>query len=147
MGQEWQEAWGRLLVLYRQSEEAEERYHAMAPEFPAALTKTERDWQFALCVHPGTASDATFQREFIEQFRIKPRMRPVQHGLEPWPEAQARADEIVAAWDKYLADMRTVRERSGFEKADEAAREAVAELPNQLWFSTPRLPLLSPSFS
>jgi hypothetical protein len=147
MGQEWQEAWGRLLVLYRQSEEAEERYHAMAPEFPAALTKTERDWQFALCVHPCTASDATIQREFIEQFRIKPRMRPVQHGLEPWPEAQARADEIVAAWDKYLADMRTVRERSGFEKADEAAREAVAELPNQLWFSTPRLPLLSPSFS
>jgi hypothetical protein len=32
---------GRLLVLSRQSEEAEERYHAMAPDMPAALTKTE----------------------------------------------------------------------------------------------------------
>jgi hypothetical protein len=47
-------------------------------------------------------------------------------ALEPWPEAQARADEIVAAWDKYLAYLRTAREQSGFEAADEAAREAVA---------------------
>jgi predicted secreted Zn-dependent protease len=63
--------------------------------------------------------------------------------LEPWPEAQARADEIVAAWDKYLADMRTAREQSGFEKADEAAREAVAELRElegqivRTWAKTP----------
>jgi hypothetical protein len=49
-------------------------------------------------------------------------------ALEPWPEAQARADEIVAAWDKYLADLRAAREQSGFEAADEAAREAVAAL-------------------
>lgn len=26
MGQEWQGAWGRLLVLYRQSDDGEERY-------------------------------------------------------------------------------------------------------------------------
>jgi hypothetical protein len=31
-------------------------------------------------------------------------------------------------WDKYLANMRAAREQSGFEKADEAAREAVADL-------------------
>jgi predicted secreted Zn-dependent protease len=49
-------------------------------------------------------------------------------ALEPWPEAQTRADEIVAVWDKYLADLRTAREQSGFEAADEAAREAVAAL-------------------
>ncbi|ANY82334.1 hypothetical protein BB934_28900 (plasmid) [Microvirga ossetica] len=49
-------------------------------------------------------------------------------ALELWPEAQARADEIVAVWDKYLADTRAAREQSGFEEADEAAREAVADL-------------------
>jgi hypothetical protein len=48
--------------------------------------------------------------------------------LEPWPKAQAWAGEIVAAWDKSLADLRAARERSGAEKAGEAAREAVEEL-------------------
>ena len=48
--------------------------------------------------------------------------------LQSAPHTQARADKIVAAWDKYLADMRTPREKSHFEEADEAAREAVAEL-------------------
>jgi hypothetical protein len=42
--------------------------------------------------------------------------------------AQARADEIVAAWDKYLADLRTAREQSGFEEADRAAHDAVEAL-------------------
>ena len=48
--------------------------------------------------------------------------------LQSAPHTQARADKIVAAWDQYLADMRTAREKSRFEEADEAAREAVAEL-------------------
>src|SRR5215203_4077338 len=52
------------------------------------------------------------------------RREPHQDGAG----AVARADEIVAAWDKYLADLRTAREQSGFEAADEAAREAVAVL-------------------
>jgi hypothetical protein len=48
--------------------------------------------------------------------------------LQSAPHTQARADKIVAAWDQYLADTRTAREKSRFEEADEAAREAVAEL-------------------
>ena len=48
--------------------------------------------------------------------------------LQSAPHTQARADKIVAAWDQYLADMRTARGKSRFEEADEAAREAVAEL-------------------
>jgi hypothetical protein len=140
MGQEWREAWGRLLELYRQSEETEERYHAMAPEFPATLTKTEQDWEFGLCARPNHAAAKTYDRDLVEQLRRKPIVRGVQQPapergenrtrttLEPWPEAQARADEIVAAWDKYLAALRTAREQSGFEKADEAAREAEADL-------------------
>jgi hypothetical protein len=41
MGQEWQEAWGRLLVLYRQSEEAEERYDEPVRKVVAALHELE----------------------------------------------------------------------------------------------------------
>jgi hypothetical protein len=42
MGQEWQEAWERLLVLYRQSEEAEERYDEPVRKVVAALHELER---------------------------------------------------------------------------------------------------------
>jgi hypothetical protein len=41
MGQEWREAWGRLLVLYRQSEEAEERYDEPVREAVAELHELE----------------------------------------------------------------------------------------------------------
>ncbi|MBD2750754.1 hypothetical protein IC232_29365 [Microvirga sp. BT688] len=41
MGQEWQEAWERLLVLYRQSEEAEERYDEPLRKVVAALHELE----------------------------------------------------------------------------------------------------------
>ena len=82
-GKEWQEAWERLLVLYRQSEEAEERYHAMAPKMPAALTKTEQDWELDLCARPRDAAEDTFGRDLVEQFRRKPIVRVVQ---QPAPE-------------------------------------------------------------
>ena len=41
MGQEWREAWGRLLVLYRQAEEAEERYDEAVREAVAELHELE----------------------------------------------------------------------------------------------------------
>ena len=41
MGQEWREAWGRLLGLYRQSEEGEERYDEPVREAVAALHELE----------------------------------------------------------------------------------------------------------
>jgi hypothetical protein len=41
MGQEWQEAWGRLLVLYRQSEDGEERYDEPVREAVEALHELE----------------------------------------------------------------------------------------------------------
>ena len=41
MGQEWREAWGRLLVRYRQAEEAEERYDEVTREAVAALHELE----------------------------------------------------------------------------------------------------------
>jgi hypothetical protein len=41
MGQEWQEARGRLLVLYRQLEESEEGYDEPVREAVAALHELE----------------------------------------------------------------------------------------------------------
>jgi hypothetical protein len=41
MGQEWQEAWGRLLVLYRQSEEGDERYDEPVRDAVAVLHELE----------------------------------------------------------------------------------------------------------
>ena len=41
LGQEWQEAWERLLVLYRQSEQAEERYDEPVRKVVAALHELE----------------------------------------------------------------------------------------------------------
>jgi hypothetical protein len=41
MGREWRGAWGRLLVLYRQSEEGEERYDEPVREAVSALHELE----------------------------------------------------------------------------------------------------------
>lgn len=41
MGRDWREAWRRLLVLYRQSEEREERYDEPVHEAVAALHELE----------------------------------------------------------------------------------------------------------
>lgn len=49
---------------------------------------------------------------------------------EPWPEAQARADEIVAAWDAREAEIARRNEVSGFDAAKEAweARDAALDI-------------------
>jgi hypothetical protein len=46
---------------------------------------------------------------------------------EPWPEAQARADEIVAAWDWLTAERDARKEASGSFAAERAAAVAKAE--------------------
>ncbi|WP_133239431.1 hypothetical protein [Microvirga sp. KLBC 81] len=140
MGQEWQKAWKNLQDIYRASEEAEARYHEMWPDLPSILTKTEQDWEYGLCAHPNHATEATFDADLVEQFRRKPIIRGVQQPaperrlnriktvLEPWPEAQARADEIVAAWDKYRAADKAAQEQSGFAQANKDECEVVQAL-------------------
>ncbi|MBM0206897.1 hypothetical protein JNW90_30760 [Micromonospora sp. STR1s_5] len=49
----------------------------------------------------------------------------VRHTREPWPEAQARADEIVTAWDAWNAEVRRRRHASGRTAADEAHDQAM----------------------
>lgn len=46
----------------------------------------------------------------------------------PWPEAQSRADEIVAAWDGWLADKMAADEASGEAEASRTARRLGKEL-------------------
>jgi hypothetical protein len=45
-------------------------------------------------------------------------------GRKPDPRAQARADEIVSAWDRYCDAVQEAREQSGYAEA----RETVSEL-------------------
>jgi hypothetical protein len=44
---------------------------------------------------------------------------------EPWPEAQARADEIVAAWDRHTAAHDALEASLGYDAAEEAYYDAV----------------------
>lgn len=45
-------------------------------------------------------------------------------GQEPWPEAQARADEIVAAWEAWYAERNAVYAAHGLPRLEETADKA-----------------------
>jgi hypothetical protein len=117
IGHEWQEAWKNLQGIYRKAEEADERYKAMCPDFPAACIRQEGDPALGLCI-PNRIGEP-YEANIIEQRRGK-----------AWPqlEAQARADEIVAAWDKYRAALHVIQEQSGFAQANRDECEAVEAL-------------------
>jgi hypothetical protein len=42
-----------------------------------------------------------------------------QRKREPWPEAQARADEIVAAWDRWKGECKALLNEVGYTDADD----------------------------
>ncbi|MBM0206889.1 hypothetical protein JNW90_30720 [Micromonospora sp. STR1s_5] len=138
------------------------------PDLPEALYRTEHDVK-EFCFYPVRNQDPeTGRGHFPEMFvnylrrvpcrRVITHERPVtiedgfteeevasgnhfrvKHEHAPWPQAQARADEIVAAWDAYQAEERRRREASGYTAADEAhdaamdaycaARDAVVLTP------------------
>lgn len=59
----------------------------------------------------------------------------------PWPEAQARADEIVAAWDQWQADIAAAHRTSGYAEAIECAThlgDEVFALEHRIRALTPR---------
>ncbi|MGN7126314.1 hypothetical protein [Methylorubrum thiocyanatum] len=59
----------------------------------------------------------------------------------PWPEAQARADEIVAAWDQWQADIAAAHRASGYAEAIECATrlgDEVFALEHRIRARTPR---------
>ena len=97
------------------------------------------------------SSDIYLEQE-IEELRAKPRKRryivdfdPVTgqtwpmgtapahirdalQKYEPWPEAQARAEEIIAAFDVYKRGEADIDQRSGFTQAQEIVEALRAEL-------------------
>lgn len=127
------------------------------PEIPDALFRREGDDDLGLWSGTVRRLDGpdVFDRSAIEFYRARPRLKAIEvrrpvtladgfseeevaSGInvivrttrEPWPEAQARADEVVAAWDAYVAEETRCRAVSGLDaasKASEACLEAYTE--------------------
>lgn len=68
---------------------------------------------------PATVADGFTEEEVASGLNTIAR-----HVREPWPEAQARADEIVAAWDAWTAERHRRRVASGLEAAWEENERA-----------------------
>ncbi|XYD08794.1 hypothetical protein R1A27_28295 [Methylobacterium sp. NMS12] len=84
-----------------------------------------RHWKWEQ--HPGTGEDGTPDGSMIER-RV------------PWLEAQARADEIAEAWDRWTADEKAARQTSGYAAAAREARrlgKVVGEIEREIEGATP----------
>jgi hypothetical protein len=141
--EEWKEAWEHHRQAAEALDRAETRYYATRPGFPDACNRQPGDPALNLCasLHVGKPYD----RSDIEELRKHGRKRTLHEILtpeerarlglpadaekiarnEPWPEAQARSDGIISAWDKYHADLERAREESGVDAAEEAETEAL----------------------
>lgn len=118
MGREWESLFFEELPMrIKASDEARKRFASMEPEFPAALSKTQKDRQLGLCAPAVFDQSPDYDGSDVERLRSK-----------LWPEAQARADEIIAAWERYLADDAAAWEASGYSAADDAHGETVSRI-------------------
>jgi hypothetical protein len=120
-------------------DEADQREREIRPKMPMALIKTEDDVRFGLSAPLHHVACKVWEPILLNQWRGKPRKHYVRYDvtdadrakynlpedaefisrLEPWPEAQARADEIIAAWDAWEAELERARMLSGQEAANE----------------------------
>ncbi|WP_404286472.1 hypothetical protein ACD578_15920 [Microvirga sp. RSM25] len=148
LGREWWAAWGRVAELDGRVEEAESHFWSIHPQMPQELTVQPHD--FALDMPRGEnhwrqsadASQQIYNQAAIARLRAKACTRQdwsrvvgdsetgVLPGQKPFPEAQARADEIVSAWDAYQASIADARERSGLTAAEQALTENNGSLHN-----------------
>lgn len=120
---------------------AEDRAEPLMPERPAALTFREEDAPFHLREVAGTFAGAAVTPSDIDwmtrcpaQHQVwvdDPNARPgwsmvpgKRPQIVPWPEAQARIDEIVAAWDAWHAEQDRVLDEAGVTDARAVADEA-----------------------
>lgn len=140
------------------------------PDFPEALYRTEEDVQrfnfFPVRDQDPETGQGRFPETFVNYLRRVPCRHVLTHRraatlgdglppedlasgdqvivrqeLVPWPEAQARADEIVAAWDAYQAeDQRrlTASASAQAEEAHEAAMSAYLAARNALALTAAR---------
>jgi len=103
----------------------------------ANLADVTHDGRLWYCVgNPGSRHRASVLREPRRRNRIRPPVPSdnlptnawaVVSG-EPWPEAQARADAIVAAWDWYEAETARLNEASGHDAAEREWQACDGEL-------------------
>jgi hypothetical protein len=119
----------------------EEVYFSMAPEFPAAALKTDRDRALMLCW------------EVVGHYEVQdiPHLRSPQMGEayepipgrlgefivrpQPWPEKQARATEIADALEGYEAAKVAAREKSGLAAAEaefDALHDKLREIEDRI---------------
>ena len=78
---------------------------------------------------PATAEDGFTEAELAEGQVI------VRYERQPWPEARARADEIVSAWDEWQSEKQRRRDASGLtaaSRAVEGARRAYRKARDEL---------------
>jgi hypothetical protein len=126
--------------------EAQARYEE--PDLPEALYGQNWDMPYGLpsCVWDEKAGGFVYTADAIERMRGVRQMRRVQRAptpeeversngaidpeydvitfRRPWPEAQARADEIVAAWDWFIAERERQGEISGLTAALQSEKAA-----------------------
>lgn len=129
------------------------RYQEMGgkPKMPEALLCRDGDWDLGLhsfAGYPDRSEERQYPRSavvFLKQSPCRKRFETIRPGTvaegfsqeeidrgqanvlkvhyEPWPEAQARADEIVAAWDGWVAEEARRREVSGVRAAEKLDKE------------------------
>lgn len=125
---------------------------AAMPERPASLTFREADARFNLrrehC-HPAAMEGSSVQIGDVEWMSRRPLTheikRPVRPGERAWhdhpghvlevvpfPEAQARADEIVAAWEAWAAAQQAIDEAHGLPEAEARCSPAYAAVKSAL---------------
>jgi hypothetical protein len=144
----WMEGEARLVELYPIQDAAEDRYMKSLPDRPVALYVQKIDWTLHMPYGRGDTFETVrdgkrafaYTQQAVEELRSMPRTRADftkltgdkktgwTPGRKPDPKAQARADEIVAAWDEYTAALREARERSGYAEAREAVFDLAGEL-------------------
>lgn len=125
---------------------------AALPGRPAALVFRETDHPFGLRRmhgHPDTMEGSLVVLDDIEWMSRRPLTReikrPVRPGerawhdfpghvldVVPWPEAQARANEILAAWNAWVAAQRALDEAHGLLDAEARCLAADEELKSVL---------------
>lgn len=154
----------RRVEVQTAADEAQSRWGALTdsitlPEAPDALLLRDEDRVLKLAVYAVERDDGRMwyavepigvERRLLRRKHWRWQRRPTRPGdgplgtdwIEtrvPWPEAQARADEIVAAWDAWVAEKDRIHEASGWNAAgDEWDRldDLLEEIEYAIWATT-----------
>jgi hypothetical protein len=106
----------QLKAWFKEQEEASERYKPLEPPKPEALRVQSGDRDLDLPVprewNPDLKENVRadwYTGSEVRKLESKPRTKRRLVKWVPWPEAQARADEIVAAFRSWQSECEAVR--------------------------------------